>query len=213
MTTTSPDRQDATHRREGEPLRIVAICGSLRARSFNRALLAEAVALAPPALRIDTVPTLAEFPLFDDDVRRAGFPAPVESVRRQVGEADGVLIATPEYNNGMSGVLKNALDWLSCGATPGAAGPLHHKPVGIMGASIGLMGTVRAQLGLRQLFVFTESHVMHKPEIFVTVAHDKFDEDLRLRDEPTLDRLRTYMAAYATVASWIGDAPLARHAQ
>jgi len=161
------------------PVRAVGIAGSLRRASYNRMLLANAVELAPPELRIDVFSHLGEIPLYNADVAENGDPPAVASLRDVVRTADALVLATPEYNYGIPGVLKNALDWLS--VPPGASG-LEGLTVALMGASPSILGTARAQTQLRQVFVFTQSHVVPFPEVFVTKAHTRFDQDGRLID-------------------------------
>lgn len=176
-----------------ESLRIVGIPGSLRRGSFNRALLRAAVGLAPPELAIDTWP-LDAVPLYDGDVEAQGLPEAVHGLREAVAAADGLLIATPEYNHGVPGVVKNAVDWLSRPPKPHA---LESKPVGLMGATPGRFGTRAAQYQLRQALTPLNAFVMPQPQILVTGVRDKLDDELRLTDEPTRDRLERYLKAFA----------------
>jgi chromate reductase, NAD(P)H dehydrogenase (quinone) len=176
---------------DGE-LRVLGICGSLRRGSFNRGLLNAAMELAPPEMRISIYPGIGDIPLYNFDVEQAGVPATVEKFRSAIAEADALLIATPEYNYGTTGVLKNAIDWAS---RPPKDTPLRGKPVGLVGASRGRSGTVRAQLHLRQVFIFTESYVMLRPEVLVQMAPEKFDDAGRLTDETTREFLRKHLEA------------------
>jgi hypothetical protein len=136
-----PDPRGDHRRHHGDPpvTRILAISGSLRERSYNRALLRAAEELAPAGVKIEEF-DLSPIPFYDGDVEAAGDPASVVALRAAVAEADGVLIATPEYNRGTSGVLKNAIDWLS---RPALASVLRWKPVAVIGASTGRGGTRR----------------------------------------------------------------------
>jgi chromate reductase len=168
---------------------VLGISGSLRKASYNTALLRAAVELAPPEVRI-TIAEISAIPLYDEDVREQGFPAPVEALRRQVKEADALLIATPEYNYSMPGVLKNAIDWVS--RPPDQ--PFDGKPLAIMGASPG-MGTVRAQYHLRQSAVFLNMLPLNKPEVMVGRAMEKFDAEGRLTDAKTREAVGTLLAA------------------
>jgi chromate reductase, NAD(P)H dehydrogenase (quinone) len=161
--------------------KILGISGSLRERSYNTALLRAAAELAPPDAEVEIF-DLSRIPLYDDDVEAAGDPEPVAELRRAVAEADALLLATPEYNRGTSGVLKNAIDWLS---RPALASVLRWKPVAIMGASSGRGGTRRAQQQVRDALVFPGAIVLEQPEVAVPVAWERFDPDLRLTDEPT----------------------------
>jgi chromate reductase len=163
------------------PLRVLAFAGSLRAASCNRMLLHAAVELAPEGMEIEIF-DLRAIPLFDEDVESAGTPPAVEAFRDAIRRADALLIATPEYNHGVPGVLKNAIDWAS---RPPRRSPLAGKPAAVFGASPGATGTARAQTQLRASFVFTDTPVLPQPEVLVFRAHEKFDADGRLTDEPT----------------------------
>jgi chromate reductase len=177
-------------------LAVVAFAGSLRAGSYNRALLRAAIETAPDGMAIEIV-DIAAIPLYDADLEGAGIPEPVAALKRAIAAADGLLIATPEYNHGVPGVTKNAIDWAS---RPPRGSPLSGKPVGIMGASPGMTGTARGQSQLRQAFEFTNSYCMPQPEILVARAAGKFDADGRLMDEPTREYLAKYLIAFA---DWI----------
>ncbi|HEX7112119.1 MAG TPA: NADPH-dependent FMN reductase [Mizugakiibacter sp.] len=176
------------------PLNVLGIAGSLRRASYNRALLRAAIELAPPQLRITPFDGLREIPLYDGDVDAAGAAAPAQRLKDAIAAADALLIVTPEYNYSIPGVLKNAIDWAS---RPADKTPLRDKPTGIIGASMGNFGTVRAQLALRQVFVFTGTPVMLKPEVLVTRAQDKFDAGGTLTDAPTREHLGKYLLAFA----------------
>jgi chromate reductase len=177
-------------------LRVVGIAGSLRSTSFNRALLAAACELAPQALSIG-IRELGDIPLFNEDLENGGAPEAVKQLRRAVRSADGLLLVTPEYNHGVPGVLKNAVDWLS---QPLRRSALEGKPTAVMGASTGLAGTARSQSQLRQAFVLTNSPVMLQPEVLVGRAHEKFDAAGRLTDQPT----RQFVTAFLTqFAQWL----------
>jgi chromate reductase len=177
-------------------LHIASFAGSLRSASFNRALLENAQELAPDTLTIDIV-DIADVPLFNQDVEAQGDPPAVKTFKDAIRDADGLLIATPEYNHGVPGVTKNLIDWAS---RPPRNAPLNEKPVAIMGASPGLTGTARGQSQLRQAFEFTNSLCMPQPEILVYRAHEKFDDRGRLTDERTREHLSTFLHAFA---QWI----------
>lgn len=167
--------------------RILGICGSLRRASFNMAALRAAQQLAPEGIAIEIV-SPGGIPLYNDDERTAsGFPDPVTNLCRRITEADAVLIATPEYNYSVPGVLKNAIDWVSR-ASPQ---PFQDKPVAIMGASPGALGTARAQYDLRKIFVFLDAHVLNRPEVMIAGAGQRFDAEGNLTDEVT----RKFIAA------------------
>jgi chromate reductase len=175
-----------------EPLKILALSGSLRVGSFNTAALRAAQELAPAELMID-IAAINEVPMYNQDIQAEGFPQPVLQLGEAVRAADAVLIATPEYNYSIPGVLKNTLDWLS--RLPGP--PFSGKPVAILGASGGMIGTARAQYHLRQVFVFLNAHVMNRPEIMISLAHQKFDAEGRLNDEPTRQLMSKMLVALA----------------
>ena len=161
--------------------RILGISGSLRRGSFNTALLRTAGELAPEGVEVTIFDGLRDIPPYDEDLRQEGPQAPVEKLRDAIRRADAVLFATPEYNHGLPGVLKNAIDWVS---RPVPENPLLNKPTAIMGASGGLMGTVRAQQQLREVLQgFTP--VVHTPEVLVSSAGSRFDEQGGLTDGQT----------------------------
>jgi chromate reductase len=173
-------------------LRVLGIPGSLRAASFNRALLRAASELAPDGMEIRIFDGLRDVPLYDADVEAKGDPPPVVALKTAIGKADALLIATPEYNYGVPGVLKNAIDWAS---RPPGKSVLNGKPAAIMGASPAGTGTARAQLALRQSFVFTDTRVLLRPEVLVARAQEKIDAQGRLTDEPTREFIRQLLEA------------------
>jgi chromate reductase, NAD(P)H dehydrogenase (quinone) len=174
-------------------LAVLGFAGSLRKASYNRALLRAAVELAPSSMRIDSF-DLATVPLYNGDVEAAGDPEGVKAFKQAIRAADAVLMVTPEYNHGVPGVMKNAIDWAS---RPPQGAALDRKPVGVIGASPGITGSARGQSQLRQAFEFTNSYAMPQPELLVFRAHEKFDVEGRLVDEPTRERLAAYLAAFA----------------
>ena len=171
--------------------KILGIAGSIRQGSYNRGLLRAAQELAPRGVDIQTF-DITPVPLYNADVEAQGDPEPVRQFKQQIREADALLIATPEYNYNIPGLLKNAIDWAS---RPPTNSVLRHKPIAIMGASTGSFGTVRAQLALRQAFLFTESYVLLKPEVLVSKAQSRFDEHGNLTDEDTRELIITLVKA------------------
>ena len=173
---------------------ILGIAGSLRAGSYNRGLLEAARELAPEAMEIRVWDGLRDVPHYDGDLdndeRR---PAAVAELKRAIAGADGLLIATPEYNYSIPGVLKNAIDWAS---RPGYKSELVGKPVAIMGASGGAAGTARAQIHLREVMYSTLAQVMPHPGVLVGGAGAKFT-DGRLTDEPTRAFLVSFLGTFA----------------
>jgi chromate reductase len=176
-----------------DKLNVLALCGSLRRESLNRAALRAAEALAPDAgLAID-VASIADVPPYDEDVYAKGFPPPVERLRGQIRAADALLFVTPEYNYSMPGVLKNAIDWVSRPPDQPFAG----KPAAIMGASPSMFGSARAQYHLRQTLVFLDVLPINKPEVMIASAHERFDAEGRLTHAPTRDLIGKLLAALA----------------
>jgi len=172
-------------------INILAFAGSLRKASYNKALLRAAKELAPKSMEI-TIFDLEGIPLYNADVEALGDPERVAEFKEAIRNADGLLIATPEYNHGVPAVTKNAIDWAS---RPPKNAPLNEKPVGILGASPGLTGSARGQSQLRQAFEFTNSYCMPQPEILVYRAHQKFDDAGNLTDESTRKYLGQYLEA------------------
>lgn len=161
-------------------MKILGISGSLRQGSYNSMALRAARKLAPAGMEI-TIADIGRIPMFNDDVRLAGEPAPVAELKAQVRAADAVLLVSPEYNFSVPGVLKNTLDWLSRPPEP----PFDGKAVAIMGASGGPLGTARGQYHLRQVLVYMNTFTVNKPEVFIGNAQTKFDANGELTDETT----------------------------
>lgn len=172
-------------------LHVLGFAGSLRRGSYNGALLGAAEELAPEGMDIHHF-DLAGIPFFDQDLEARGDPETVAAFKAAIHDADALLIATPEYNYGVPAVLKNAIDWAS---RPPQASVLRGKPVALMGASMGMTGTARAQLQLRQSFVFTQSPALLAPEVLVARAQEKFDAEGTLTDERTREMVRALLAA------------------
>ena len=171
-------------------MNVIGISGSLRKGSFNTAALRAAQGLAPEGMTIERA-EIGDLPLYNDDVRAAGFPPPAERLRAQLAAADAVLLVTPEYNYSISGVLKNAIDW----ASRPPSQPFEAKPVAIMGASPGLFGSARAQYHLRQMLIFLNAMPVNRPEVMIGQAQNKFDADGNLTDEPTREFIRKLLVA------------------
>lgn len=187
---------------------VVGFAGSLRRDSYNRALLRTATELAPPALHI-AIHELDEIPLYNGDTEAVGVPPSVVQLRDSIRQADGVLIATPEYNHGVPSVLKNTIDWLS---RPSRNSALNGKVAALMGASPGITGTARAQSQLRQAFVFTNTYALLQPEVLVGRAQEKFDADGRLVHEATRDFLATFLQRFTDLIA-VHDTAAARVAK
>lgn len=174
------------------PVRILGFAGSLRQGSYNRALLRAASELAPEDMLIEIF-DLLQIPLYNADVEARGDPEPVAAFKQAIRQADAVLMVTPEYNHGVPGVMKNAVDWAS---RPPRSAVLSAKPVAIIGASPGVTGTARGQSQLRQAFEFTNSYAMPQPELLVSRANEKFDTGGKLTDETTREHLRKFLEAF-----------------
>jgi chromate reductase len=174
-------------------LTILGIAGSLRRASLNRGLIRAAVELAPAGLAV-TGYDLDDIPMYNGDVEALGDPEPVAAFKRAIAEADALLIATPEYNHCVPGMLKNAIDWAS---RPARASVLTGKPVAIMGASPSRGGTARAQAQLRDGLAYTNGFVLPLTEVLVAQATDKFDADGDLIDQATGDEIRDLLVALA----------------
>jgi chromate reductase len=162
------------------PVRILGIAGSLRRESYNRAALRAAARLVPDGATLDIF-ELDGIPVFNQDDEKNP-PAAVVDLKRRIREADAVLIVTPEYNYSVPGVLKNAIDWAS---RPYGDSAWSGKPAAIMGASIGTIGTARAQYHLRQMFVFLNMFPINQPEVMIGNAASRFDAQGNLIDEAT----------------------------
>lgn len=161
-----------------EPIKFVAFCGSLRKASFNRMALNAFIERLPAGTSAQIVEI--DWPLYNADIQAQGFPDKVQAAQKAMIEADGLVLVTPEYNYGPSGVLKNAIDWLSR-MTPQ---PFAAKPIAMFGASGGVLGTARAQYQLRQIMVFLDGRPVNKPEVMIGAAQTRF-VDGKLTDEAT----------------------------
>jgi chromate reductase len=171
-------------------VKTLGISGSLRKGSYNTAALRAAAELLPEGMTLEMA-DISQFPLYNEDVRQAGFPPPVQKLRDQIVAADALLFVTPEYNYSMSGVLKNAIDWAS--RPPNQ--PFDGKPVGMMGVTPSLWGTKRAQYHLRQSCVYLNMLPVNKPEVLIAGAQGKFDAELRLTDKATRDLIAQLLVA------------------
>lgn len=176
-----------------DALRVLGICGSLRPESYNRLLLNTARQLAPRGMEVRIL-DLEPIPFFRACTGPAGTPECVRAMLREIEEADALLFATPEHNYGIPAVLANALEWAS---QPPRASVLRGKPAAIIGASTGMGGTIRAQMQLRQAFLYTEVHALLQPELMVSRVQDKVSDDGSLCDRFTLDRLSSVLTALA----------------
>lgn len=169
---------------------ILSFSGSLRQGSFNTALLRAATELLPEGMKLEIF-DLAPIPFFNADLEASSLPEAVKIFKNKIAAADALLIATPEYNYSVPGVLKNAIDWAS---RPPKDSPLNGKPLAMLGAG-GMLGTVRAQGHLRDILLHNNALVLNKPEVYISRAVEKFDATGRLIYEPTRQRLRELLTA------------------
>ena len=161
-------------------MKVLGICGSLRKASLNMMALKAAQSLAPQGMQFE-IADISQVPVYNEDVREAGFPEAVQKLRDAIKAADALLIVSPEYNFSMPGVLKNAIDW----ASRPPEQPFDGKPTAIMGASPGMIGTARMQYHLRQTLLFLNTQTVVKPEVFINAATGKFNAQGELTDENT----------------------------
>jgi chromate reductase len=176
-------------------LRVAAMCGSRRKGSYNQKLLNNAIERAPEGLQIVQVP-IRDFPFFDQD-EEADPPRAVRDAKALIQSADCVLLVSPEYDFGVPGYLKNAVDWLS---RPFGDPTLVGRPMAVMGASTGYMGTIRGQLHWRQSWYFFRAPVFSEAELTVAFSADAFDEQGKLANATYVETLDRYLA---TLLDWL----------
>ena len=173
-------------------LRVLGLCGSLRRHSYNHMALRAAAELMPANMVLADV-SIAQIPLYCQDLEETGFPDAVLRLQEHMLAADAILIASPEYNYSLSGVFKNTIDWLS---RLKPVQPWRDKPVALLSATLGPVGGARSQYELRKTLGALEALVLLKPEVFINLAHTKFDAHGRLVDEATRTVLRDQMQAF-----------------
>ena len=188
-----------------QPIRILGIAGSLRRKSYNRAALRAAQQLAPEDAVIDVF-ELDGIPVFSEDDERQP-PVKIVELKKRIREADAILFVTPEYNYSIPGVLKNAIDWAS---RPYGDSAWTDKQAAIMGASVGTLGTARAQYHLRQVFVFLNVHAVNQPEVMIGNAAQNFDAEGNLTNESTKNLIRQLLTNLVTRTR---DLQQAKHAK
>ncbi|HVX90669.1 MAG TPA: NAD(P)H-dependent oxidoreductase [Candidatus Paceibacterota bacterium] len=178
---------------------LLAISGSLRKESYNSALIRAWKELAPEGVTVDivTADEIRAFPPYDQDVEAAAYPAEAAQMKERIKKADGVLVATPEYNRSVPGVLKNVIDWTS---RPYGQSAWQGKPVFVMGATGGAIGTALAQAALKQVLSYLDARVPGQPEFYAGNIKDKLDREGHLTDESTKEHIR---AAYPVFLSFI----------
>jgi chromate reductase, NAD(P)H dehydrogenase (quinone) len=176
-------------------MNVLGISGSLRQKSWNTGLLRAAAGMVPEGMNIEVF-DLSAIPMYNADNDGAAMPAVVKEFKSRIVSSDAVLIATPEYNYSVPGILKNAIDWAS--RSPKDS-PLNGKPVAMMGAG-GVMGTVRAQLHLRQILLYNGTLILPKPEVYVSKGWEKFDGEGNLIDESSKKQI---LALLEALRAWI----------
>ncbi len=166
-------------------INILGFAGSLRRDSYNKALLRAALELVPKDAKLETF-DLEGIPPFNQDFENDP-PQKVRDFKSKIRDADAILIATPEANYTLPGVLTNAMNWAS---RPYGDNAFNGKPVAVMGASIGMLGTARAQYHLRQSFVFLNMHAVNQPEVMVPFAQEKIDKGGKVVDQKTREKIK-----------------------
>ncbi len=185
-----------------QPVKILGFVGSLRKGSYNKALMRAAVALAPDDATIEVF-DLKGIPPFNQDLERQP-PQIVKEFKADIRKADAVLIASPEYNYSVPGVLKNAIDWAS---RPYGDNAFEGKPVALMSASIGSLGGARAQYHLRQSFIFLDMHPLNRPEVMMPFAEDNVDAEGNVTNEQTRQLIRELLEALVQWSRKLKDKP------
>ena len=183
-------------------IKILAFAGSLRKGSYNKALVRAALEVTPENVAMEVF-DLEGIPPYNQDLEKTP-PQKVTEFKEKIRTADALLIATPEYNYSIPGVLKNAIDWAS---RPYQGNPFEGKPVAIMSASIGKLGGARAQYHLRQCFVFLNMYPVNKPEVMLAFAAENVDADGRLTNEQTRTLIRQLIEALVTWTNTLKGQP------
>jgi chromate reductase len=165
--------------------------GSLSSTSINRVLSRSLIRLAPPELDFTEIP-IGDLPLYSPD-HDADNPPEARALKEAISRSDAVLFVTPEYNRSIPGALKNAIDWAS---RPWGQNSFHHIPAGVIGASIGAIGTAVAQQSLRAVLSFCNARQMTSPEAYITYSAERFRDDGEVTDESTAAFLRDYMEEF-----------------
>lgn len=187
----------------GRQTNVACLCGSLRKGSYNRMVMNTLPELAPAGMRLTEAPPYRDFPLYDADLQeKSGFPQAVQALADAIRAADGVIIVTPEYNFGIPGALKNAIDWVSRLDNQPFAG----KPVALQSAAPGPVGGARVQYDLRRSMVFLDALTLNKPEIFIGFCAQRIDTETgKVSDEQTRQFMRKQLAAFADFIAAHGE--------
>jgi chromate reductase len=178
------------------PTKILGVCGSLRKQSFNLYALKAAQKLVPAGVTLD-IYMLHGLPLYNQDEEKNAHPE-VTKFKAAIRAADAILFATPEYNYSIPGVLKNAID---CASRPYGDSAWTGKPAALFGASVGVLGTARAQYHLRQSFVFLNIQPVQQPEVLIREAANKFDADGNLTDDGAKKLIAQMLANLVALAA------------
>jgi chromate reductase len=186
-------------------VRILGFAGSLRKQSYNKAILAAALEIVPENATLEIF-DLEGIPPFNQDLEHQP-PDKVKEFKSKIRASDAILIATPEYNYSIPGVLKNAIDWAS---RPYGDNAFDGKPVAMMGASVGMLGTARAQYDLRRSFVFLNLLSLNQPEVMVPLVQDKVDSNGRVTDEKTRKKIKELLQS---LVAWTRRMKLGEEAQ
>lgn len=185
-----------------DTLNVLTICGSLRKGSYNRMLMNALPALAPAEMKLKEAPPFRNFPIYDFDIQNEqGFPAEVNMLADAIRAADGLIVISPEYNWSIPGGWKNAIDWVSRMKDQPFAG----KPVALQSAAGGLLGGSRMQYHLRQSLTSIDVFLYGKPEVLITFAAQKFDENGKLKDPAAVDLIRQQLAGFAKFIRRVRD--------
>jgi chromate reductase, NAD(P)H dehydrogenase (quinone) len=177
------------------PIHVLGIAGSLRKDSYNKRLLRIAGEVLPAEMTLEVF-DLAPLPMYNEDLEKAGLPESVQHFHARLAAADALLIATPEYNFSIPGVLKNAIDWAARRTVDGHPSPLNDKPLAMMGGG-GRLGTARAQLHLRDIVLHNNMHALNQPQVYVIGVWNHFDPEGNLTDLSIRDQIAKLVDALA----------------
>ena len=192
-TRHSPDGIRFEDLKMADKLNVITIVGSLRKGSYNAALARQLPQWAPEGMSITAAPAWADLPTYNADEQAKGFPETATKLADAIRAADGVIIVSPEYNYGVPGGVKNAIDWVSRMKDQ----PFKDKPVAIQSVAGGPLGGGRVQYQWRQIMVFLEALAFTRPEVFVGMAGQKFDEKtLEFKDEPGINFIKQQLAGF-----------------
>jgi chromate reductase len=178
-----------------QSLTLLGVSGSLRKQSYNSGALRAIGSCLPDGMTF-AIADISELPFYSSDLEQAGLPETVQKFRAQVAAADALIFAVPEYNFSLSGVLKNALEWLSRPPQP----PANAKPCAVFGASVSPLGTARGQSHFRHVAVSLNMHMVNVPHVDITNAKAKFDAQGELTDAASLDSLRQLVSELQALA-------------